>query len=79
MTHPEFITYDIVNEDAPGMFSADASELELSAGLWPEQLATTMGNGLALVRHCVDIRDGELLSVEYRQASGSIRLRVYND
>lgn len=75
------ITYDSpIDEFEPHHFSADACEIGLRPGEWPERLETNIGNGLALMRRTKKLSaDGDLMWVTYLQANGCVSLRVYND
>lgn len=68
------ITSAHVVETSVGCFSAEASELRWPPGFFPEELRTTLGNGLALFR-------ADLTSevARYLQVGGCIELCVYND
>jgi hypothetical protein len=60
-------------------FSAEASELRLSVGEWPERFETSLGNGMPLIRTSKKVRDGDLLYVRYNQELGCMTLIVFND
>lgn len=64
------------------LFAADASELCFPPGQWPKRVATDAGNGQPFERTRAIYHEdgsGDLACVEYTQALGCIRLRVYND
>lgn len=70
------ITTDNVEASSITLFSytAEASELGLAPGEWPEQMETTLGNGQPFVRAFLTGRKGS-----YLQSGGCIRLYVFND
>ena len=68
------ITGAKVTEISPLHFVAEASDLGLPPGVWPDAFTTDLGNGQRLVR--VDLDDGRGL---YRQSLGCIELAIYND
>jgi hypothetical protein len=68
------VTREQVTEYDVHQFSAEASDLQLPVGKYPQQIPTNMGNGLPFILRsaCDDY-------VIYRQANGCITLRVFND
>lgn len=76
-THP--IDTDDVMEHQPHHFTAEASELGLPVGVFPQHLKTTLGNGQDFYAYHDELRDGDRLWVDYHQGNGCIKLRVYND
>lgn len=60
-------------------FTAEASDIGLRPGQWPDLIPTTLGNSRPLIAQSREVRDGDLLWVDYYQSCGCIRLRVYND
>jgi hypothetical protein len=70
---------DDICEYEPHKFSAEASSLGLRPGEWPRTINTTLGNGVMFVAQRQEIRDGDLLWVDYFQGNGCITLRIYND
>lgn len=80
------ITFDLCTEVGNYTHVLEASTLGLRPGQWPERLevARTFGNGMPLVRIDAEWRtdsdgDRELVAVNYLQAAGVLRLRVFND
>lgn len=57
---------------------ADASELGLQPGQWPERIETTLGNKMPFQKSGLDLLDGECVGCTYRQPEGLV-LYVYND
>jgi len=74
VTEMVFITLADVTEFAPNEFWADASDLGLPPGTWPETLETDLGNKLKLRRIALD--EGRGL---YRQDFGCVELSIMND
>lgn len=68
-----------LHEHDPGHFTVEASGIGLRPGEWPSTIETTLGNGLLFLAQRKEVRDGDLLWVEYWQGNGCIRLTVYND
>jgi hypothetical protein len=68
------ITSDMVTEVQPHRFVAEASDLRLAPGHFPEFIKTNMGNRLdfALSSVCHD-------QAVYRQKLGCIQLTIFND
>jgi hypothetical protein len=60
-------------------FSVEASDIQLKPGEWPRTIATTLGNGMVFIAQYREVRDGDLLWVDYLQGNGCIWLRIYND
>jgi hypothetical protein len=61
-------------------WGVDASELGIRVGeKWPIAIETPLGNGQPFRFHDSMWEDGDLLYVEYRQAFGCLKLRVFND
>lgn len=73
------VTHDEATEFEVHKFSAFASDLGLRPGDWPRSLETTLGNRQSFVAQRTEVRDGDLLWVDYFQALGCIWLRVFND
>ena len=73
------ITSADVAEYEAHKFSAEASELGLKPGEWPEHLPTTLGNTLDFKRHVPTMHFGEVAAVMYHQIGGCISLKVFND
>ena len=76
----------VTNENTirlPGLgteYMTSASDLGLPPGQWPEQMSTTLGNKRAfLFVDRTHDEEGELQSVQYRQATGNSILTVVND
>jgi hypothetical protein len=68
------ITVANVFEVSPLSFVAEASDLGLRPGEWPDALTTDLGNKLRLIRVALD--DGRAL---YRQDLGCVELAILND
>lgn len=68
-----------LHEYEPHKFSVEASDIGLRPGEWPRTMDTTLGNGIMLLAQRREVRDGDLLWVDYWQGAGCIQLRVYND
>ena len=60
-------------------FYADASDLCLPPGEFPEELNTVLGNCLPFQRQSVRSVDGDIGCVDYEQANGCLRLTIFND
>jgi hypothetical protein len=79
------ITEKDVMHSGLDLFTAEASELGLKPGEWPQELPTTMGNkqpfvrGKAMTSGPDDDPDAELTGVNYHQRGGCISLKVWND
>lgn len=73
------IRHQDVTEFEPHRFCAEAREIGLRPGEWPEILPTEIGNKLPFLRRTKRVRDGDLLWVTYEQANGCVSLRVFND
>jgi hypothetical protein len=74
------ITRDNATERLPQQYVAEASEIGLAPGMWPNQLQTSLGNGRPFLLHKLERdRDGDIYLARYRQELGSITLRVFND
>lgn len=73
------LTSNDVFEIEPHLFTAEASSLGLKPGEWPGQLDTTLGNGQPLLRKRWREHEGDIQYVEYWQAFGCVRLRIFND
>lgn len=59
---------------------AEASELGLAPGSWPETLATDIGNKMPLIRISKKVdAEGDLLYVRYLQSNGIILVKIFND
>ena len=77
---------NIITRDTNGIeeyevhkFSVEASDIGLRPGEWPRMLQTTMGNLQPLLAQRREVRDGDLLWVDYFQGNGCVQLRIYND
>jgi hypothetical protein len=68
-----FADRSMFQETSPHRFHAEASELGLRAGDWPD-IETNLGNGLKLIPQRLD---GQ--AVIYRQLLGCVEVVVYND
>jgi hypothetical protein len=68
-----------VHEYETHKWSAEASTLGLKPGEWPRTIETTLGNGMVFIAQRQEVRDGDLLWVDYFQGNGCISLRIYND
>lgn len=71
---------DTITEDHPHQFSGFASDLGIQD--FPEQLLTTLGNGLPLIRQPLHLGmgdNGDLQAVLYVQSRGCISLKLFND
>lgn len=66
-------------EDSVHKFSVEASDIGIRPGEWPKTIPTRLGNGVAFIVQRSEVRDGDLLWVDYRQGNGCLTLRVYND
>lgn len=81
-------------EQETNKFSVEASDIGLRPGEWPPTLNTTLGNGKVFIAQRREIKDGDLLWVDYLQGisgglppvwakhfqgSDFVWLRVYND
>ena len=74
------ITRDIAHERLPHQFVAEASDIGLVPGSWPEQLQTDLGNGRPFLLHRLERGpDHEIYLARYTQELGCITLRVFND
>jgi hypothetical protein len=75
------ITYELCTELGDFRHCVEASTIGLRPGEWPQSLDVTknFGNGMPLSRGEPEMRDGELMAVNYRQVGGLICLRVFND
>lgn len=73
------ITSNIIYEYEPHRFSVDATALGWGPGQWPHALPTNMGNCRPLLFERMEVRDDDLLWVDYLQDDGCMRLRIYND
>lgn len=75
------IEFGLLTELGGFRHCVEASTLGLEPGQWPETLPAhrSLGNGQPLRRIAVETRDDEILSVDYRQVCGVIRVRVFND
>jgi hypothetical protein len=60
-------------------FSVEASDIGLKPGEWPRTIETTIGNRMVFIAMRKEIRDGDLLWVDYLQGNGCVSLRIYND
>lgn len=69
-----FVHSEDVSVHAAGEFVADASELRLPVGVFPEELDTDMGNGCKFIRFSLTDE-----CAVYRQLAGSIELTVFNE
>lgn len=68
-----------VHEYETRKFCAEASTLGLKPGDWPRTIETDMGNGMIFIAQHKEVRDGDLLWVDYFQANGCITLKIFND
>jgi hypothetical protein len=68
-----------VHEYEVHKWSAEASTLGLKPGEWPRTIETELGNGMVFIAMRREVRDGDLLWVDYLQGNGCIWLRIYND
>ena len=76
----DIVTICDVTETAIFTFAADASDLQIRPGLWPDVIKTTMGNGLVLMRVEYGYNDEkELQFVKYKQTCSPLTLKVFND
>jgi len=73
------ITNQNAHEVEVHKFSAFASDLGLKPGEWPASMQTTLGNNMPLTVHHMEVRDEDLVWVDYRQMFGCILVRVFND
>lgn len=66
-----------LTEDGPHHFFAEASELGLTPGEWPERLdvTPTIGNGLPFKCYHID----ELGGHRYAQECGCVEIMIFND
>lgn len=79
-----FIDREQIDEYEVHQFSAFASDVGLTAKYihtfgWPRRIDTNAGNGQPLMLQRMDVRDGDLQSVNYRQSLGCITLCIFND
>lgn len=77
----QIITHELVTETGNFRSCVEASTLGLRAGEWPAYLdvAPGFGNGQQLVRKHHQIRDGELVAVDYTQIAGCLTVTIFND
>lgn len=68
-----------LSEDEVHKFSVEASDIGLRPGEWPRTIKTTLGNGMILIAQRREVREGDLLWVDYLQGNGCLWLRIYND
>ncbi len=77
------IELDQLTEIKTNRFVTEASDIGIRAGVkWPTYLTTTMGNGKNLEYYCHEIefqKEGDLLSVSYKQIDGDMIVDVLND
>ena len=73
------IEYKDVLEIEPHRFVAEAREIGLHVGEWPETLPTKIGNGMPFLRRSKKVQGCDLLWVTYKQSNGCLTLRVFND
>ena len=78
-----FIDRDSMTEFEPHKFSAFASDIDLTAAVlyrdgWPRTIETNAGNGQVFQIAAVSRKD-DIEYVDYVQALGCIRLRIFND
>lgn len=59
-------------------FSADASELGLQPGNFPEEMQTSMGNGNVFIKTKENKVGWNITYADYTQLWGNITLRVFN-
>jgi hypothetical protein len=79
--YPSMFSSGLLVECAPHELIAEASEIDLLPGQWPEKIeAFAIGNGMPFLRSTKMLSpDGELVYVRYNQANGCMSLRVFND
>ena len=74
------ITHENVTEHELHEFSAEASELRLSAGEFPANLITTLGNRQPFIRKRFKLTPtGDIGAAVYTQSCGNITLTIWND
>jgi hypothetical protein len=73
------ITSEHAHEYEAHHFSCEASDLGWKPGEWPRTIDTNLGNGMVFIAQRREVRDGDLLWVDYLQGNGCIWLRIYND
>ncbi len=73
------IQYNQITEFEPHLFAAEASDLGLRPGEWPERLETSIGNKMPLMRTSKKVdAEGDVLWVTYLQGNGCIRQQHNN-
>jgi hypothetical protein len=82
ITH-KHVEQKVITEYMPHQFCAEASTLSaivegFRAG-WPEEIPTSIGNGMPLLRVAKKVVEGDIQYVRYMQANGCITLCVFND
>lgn len=74
------ITASDVTEHEAHCFSAEASELRMRPGEWPNSIRTTMGNKQPFLRISAKMTPGgDLGAMLYQQSMGCITLTIWND
>lgn len=70
---------DIKERNDPLQFLADASEIGLPPGHWPEELETSIGNMQPFRRSHIYTKEEELVEVVYEQPDSGATLTIIND
>jgi hypothetical protein len=75
----ELLDQGVVVEASHARFTTEASDIGLRPGEWPRIIETKIGNGQPFIAMRKEVRDGDLLWVDYLQGNGCIWLRIFND
>jgi hypothetical protein len=70
-----FVTYSDVDKLSMFTFSAEASELGIRPGQFPDVIETNIGNKLPFYS---PVAENEGRSVVYTQVAGCAKLKIYN-
>ena len=75
-----YIAQEHLTEVSPASFYAEASEIGLPPGVFPDTIMTEVGNHQHLnrIRDLLDY-DGQFLGMVYTQAFGNLKVVVLND
>ena len=74
------VTYENASEFEAHKFVAEASDLEIKPGEWPQLLDTDLGNGMPFIIGQKQIdAEGDLMWITYNQCNGCISLKIFND
>lgn len=67
------------HEHQPHTFYGEGSSLEQTRVNWPQEIETSIGNRMPLLRISKKMNGDELAYVRYKQSFGIINLVIYND